>query len=53
MLTWCQQMMSTIITVRYKSIRYMKVFLREFDYNSVSSMKICPRLKGACYSQVG
>ena len=36
-------------SVRYKSVRYIEVFLWEFDRDSVGSLKKCPLLPGVRY----
>ena len=49
MFTRCSKKVSAITDVRYKSVRYIEVFLEQFDHDSTGSLKTCPLLPGVRY----
>ena len=42
----CQKFVSAIAIVLYKRVRYIGMFLWDFDHESAGSAKKCPLLQG-------
>ena len=49
---WCQKIVSAITIIRYKSVRYIGVFLWELDRDLAGSTKKCPLQQGVSYNNM-